>query len=45
MEDAGIQIDVIEDKAPFQDAVAPFVEEYKEKDPAIKAFIEMAQGL
>lgn len=45
MEDAGIQIDVIEDKAPFQEAVAPSIEEYKEKDPAIKAFIEMAEGL
>ena len=45
MESAGIQIDVVEDIAPFQEAVAPYVEEYKEKDPAIKAFIEMAQGL
>ena len=45
MEDAGVQVDVIEDKAPFQEAVAPYIDEYKEKDPAIKAFIEMASGL
>ena len=45
MEEAGIQVDVIEDKAPFQEAVASCVEEYKEKDPTIKAFIEMANGL
>ncbi len=45
MEKAGMQVDVIEDKAPFQEAVAPYIEEYKEKDPAIKAFVEMAEGL
>lgn len=45
MEDAGVQVDVIEDKAPFQEAVAPYIDEYKEKDPAIKAFVEMASGL
>ena len=45
MEEAGIQVDVIEDKAPFQEAVASCVEEYKEKDPTIKTFIEMANGL
>ena len=45
MEAAGIQIDTIEDKTEFQEAVAPVVEEFKAKDDAIKAFIDMAQGL
>jgi len=45
MEDAGIQIDTIEDKSEFQNAVAPYVEEFKAKDETIKAFIEMAEGL
>ncbi len=45
MEESGMEISVIEDKSAFQEAVAPYIEDYKEKDPAIKAFIEMAEGL
>ena len=45
MENAGIEIDTIEDKTEFQEAVAPYVEEFKSKDDAIAAFIDMAQGL
>ncbi|MBQ9421299.1 MAG: TRAP transporter substrate-binding protein [Lachnospiraceae bacterium] len=45
MEDSGMEISVIEDKSAFQEAVAPYIEDYKEKDPAIKAFVEMAEGL
>lgn len=45
MEDAGIEITHIEDTAPFESAVADVVASYKEKDPLIKAFIEMAEGL
>lgn len=45
METAGIEITHIEDTAPFENAVAEVTESYKEKDPLIKAFIEMAEGL
>jgi len=45
METAGVEITAIEDPTPFKDAVADVIESYKSKDPLIKAFIEMAEGL
>ncbi|MEL7648523.1 MAG: TRAP transporter substrate-binding protein DctP [Sedimentibacter sp.] len=44
-ENVGLEFNVIEDKAPFIEKVKPVYEEYKAKDPKIKAFIEMMEGL
>lgn len=44
-EEAGLKFNVIEDKKAFADKVKPIYEEYKAKDPKIKAFIEMLEGL
>lgn len=45
MEDAGVQVTKIEDVTPFQEAVSGVIQNYKDKDPLMKAFIEMAEGL
>lgn len=39
-EDNGVTFNVIEDKKPFVDAVRSLYDEYSEKDPLIKAFID-----
>lgn len=44
-EEAGLQFNVIEDKKLFADKVKPIYDEYKAKDPKIKAFIEMMEGI
>lgn len=43
--DAGVEINVIEDKAEFQQIVEPLYEEYAARDERIAAFIEMAKNL
>lgn len=45
MKNAGMEITEIADSTPFKDAVADVIETYKNKDPLMKAFIEMAEGL
>nr|WP_312578357.1 DctP family TRAP transporter solute-binding subunit [Sedimentibacter sp.] len=44
-EEVGLEFNVIEDKKAFADKVKPVYEEYKAKDPKIKAFIEVMEGL
>jgi len=39
-EDNGVIFNVVENKQPFIDAVKPLYDEYKAKDPLMKAFIE-----
>ncbi|MDX9872318.1 MAG: TRAP transporter substrate-binding protein [Clostridia bacterium] len=39
-EDNGVKFNVVQDKQPFIDAVAPLYDEYSAKDPLIKAFID-----
>lgn len=45
MEAAGIQIDTITDVSAFQEAVAPILEETRQIDPTVSAFIDMALAL
>lgn len=45
METAGVEVTKIEDVTPFKEAVAPIIEAYREKDPLIADFIDMAGKL
>jgi TRAP-type C4-dicarboxylate transport system substrate-binding protein len=42
-EEAGLEFNVIEDKLAFMEMVEPIYDDYKERDPKIKAFIEMME--
>ena len=45
MEKAGVAINKVEDKTEFIEATKQVIEDYRAKDPLIKAFIEMAEKL
>ena len=45
MENAGVEVNKIEDVTEFKAAVSDVVEQYKNQDPLIKAFVEMVEGI
>lgn len=45
MENVGVEVNKIEDVTEFKDAVSEVVEQYKNQDPLIKAFVEMVEGI
>jgi tripartite ATP-independent transporter DctP family solute receptor len=45
MEDAGIQVTKVDDPSEFKAAVADVSEKYKNEDPLITAFVNMAENL
>jgi len=44
-EEAGLQFNVVEDKAAFRELVQPVYDEYEAMDPDMKAFIDMMKAL
>ena len=43
VEDAGVQVNEIADKTPFQDAMAPVYEAYLEANPDLRSLVELIQ--